>query len=82
MNSSITTSAPALAQAAAEHHVDGGERLLLGGRDNDAFAGGETVSLDDDRRAVLADVGLRASAIPEMRVRRRRDIVRRGIAPW
>ena len=47
------------AEAAAEHHVDRGFGLGQRLRDHDALAGGEPVGLDDDRRALLAHVGLR-----------------------
>ena len=48
------------AEAAGEHHVDGGHAppsTRLG--DDDALAGGEPVGLHDDRRALLAHIGLR-----------------------
>ena len=51
-----------LAEGAAEHHVDSGQRLIDRHRDDDALAGGEPVGLHHDRRALLADIGLCASA--------------------
>ena len=56
-NSSITTSAPAAPMRAGEAGLDRGERLLDRHRDGDALAGGEPVGLDDDRRALRADIG-------------------------
>src|SRR6185312_5244277 len=48
------------AEAPRQHRlVDGGERLLDGRSDGDAFAGGESVRLDDDRCAAPADELLR-----------------------
>ena len=41
-----------------QHHVDGIERLLPGHGHHHALAGGETVGLDHDRRAVLLDIRL------------------------
>ena len=75
MNSSITTSAPALAEFAAEHHVDGGERFLVSHGHDDALAGGQTVGLDDDRRALSEHIGSRAFAIGEMLIRRGRNML-------
>jgi hypothetical protein len=37
-------------------------RLIEGGRDDHAFAGGETIGLDDDRRAARIDMACAASA--------------------
>ena len=54
---SITTSAPAAPEAAAEHHVDGVLRLLEGCGDHDALAGRKAVGLHDDGHAVAADIG-------------------------
>ena len=50
--------AGSLAQAAAEHHVDGRVRGSEVFRDDHALAGGKPVGLDHDRRAALADIGL------------------------
>ena len=50
-NSSITISQAGVAEAAAEHHVDGGFGFGNGLRDDDALAGGEPVGLHHDRRA-------------------------------
>ena len=46
-----------------EHHVDRGVRFGGGRRDDDAFAGGEAVGLDDDRRARAVDVLVRRRRI-------------------
>ena len=56
-NSSITTSAPASPKPPLEHHVDGVLGLAHGLGDDDALAGGKPVGLDDDRRALAADIG-------------------------
>ncbi len=58
------------AERAAEHHVDGGERLIERHGDDNALAGGEAIGLDDDRRALRAHVRFRRLRIAEG-VRRR-----------
>ena len=52
-----------LAEAAAEHHVDRDFGLGEGFRHDHAFAGGEPVGLDDDRRAAAADIGFGRSRV-------------------
>ena len=47
------------AEGAAEAVVDRRERLGLGHRYGHALAGGKPVRLDDDRRALVADIGFR-----------------------
>ena len=64
-NDDFRTGAP---EAATEHHVDSVKRFFLGHRYDDAFAGGETVRLDHDRRALPADIGLCRRRIGEMRI--------------
>ena len=64
-----------LAKTAAEHHVDRVERLLLGHRHHDALAGGKTVGLDHDRRALRADIGLCLVRIGEVFVGSGRNVV-------
>ena len=59
----------------AEHRVDRGVRFLARRGDHHALARGEAVGLDDDRRAVLVDVGLRLAGVGEGRVARGRDAV-------
>ncbi len=49
--------AAGFAEAAAEHHVDGGFGLGDGLRYHHAFAGGKAVGLDHDRRAARAQIG-------------------------
>ena len=63
------------AEGAAEHHVDGVKRFRLGHRDHDALAGGKPVRLHDDRRALLADIGLCFLRIGKMLIGRGRDVV-------
>ena len=75
MNSSTTTCGAGSAEAAAEHHVDGGQRLVQRHRDDDALAGSKPVGLDDDRRALRADIGLRRLGIVEALVGRGRNAV-------
>ncbi len=53
------------AQAAREHHVDRGLRLSDARRHHHAFAGRKPVGLHDDRRALLADIGLRRLCVSE-----------------
>ena len=65
----MTTRAPAAAQRFADQHrVDRRVRFLARRRDDHAFARGEPVGLDDDRRAVRVDIGVRV-----VRVGKRRD---------
>ena len=63
------------AEAAAEHHVDRGFRLLHGLRDDHAFAGGKPVRLHDDRRACLAHIVLRGACAFEALIGGGRDVV-------
>ena len=65
-----------IAEPAGEHHVDGGFRFRNGLCDHDAFAGGETIGLHHDRRALRADVGLGGRGVVEALVGRGRNIVR------
>ncbi len=58
------------AEAAAEHVVDGLQRLGFGLRQDHALAGGEAVGLDHDRRAVFAHVGLGGLGVGEVAVAR------------
>ena len=74
MNSSITTSAPARAERAVEHHGDRGLGLALGHRDHDALAGGKAVGLDHDRRALLADIGQGGAGFGEVAVGAGRNV--------
>ena len=51
--------------AGIHHRVDGGKRLIVGGGDNDGFAGGEAVRLHHQRRATAADEFARGFGIVE-----------------
>ena len=46
-----------VAEGAAEAGLDRGQRLVERHRHRHALAGGEAVGLDDDRRALRADIG-------------------------
>ncbi len=46
------------AKGAVKTAVDGGKRLVERHRHGHALAGGKTVGLDDDRRTLLANIGL------------------------
>ena len=59
------------AEAAVEHHGDGGFRLRQRLRDHHALAGGKAVGLDHDRRALLAHIGQRVGGGVEALDRRR-----------
>ena len=63
------------AEPAAEHHVDGFERLIDRRRHHDALARREPVRLHHDRRATLAHVILRGHRVGEMRVSGGGDII-------
>ena len=63
------------AEAAVEHRVDGGQRLVERHRDDDALAGGKPVGLDDDRRALRADIAFRRRGIVEALVGGGRNVV-------
>ena len=65
-----------LAETAAEHHVDGGFGLGQRLRHDHALAGGEPVGLDDDRRALLAHIGLGGRGGGEALIGGGRDVVR------
>ena len=58
-----------------QHGVEGGVRLLARGGDHHAFAGGEAVGLDDDRRALGGDVRSRVARVVEAAVARGRQTV-------
>jgi len=74
MQSSTTTSATR-AEAAGENHVDGIERVLDRHSDHDALAGGEAIGLDDDGRALFADIGLGGIGAGEALIGGGRNIV-------
>src|SRR5690606_542534 len=69
---------PRSAEGAAEAVVDRGERLVLRHRHRYALAGGEAVGLDDDRRALVADIGFRGVGGGESAEGGGRDIVARA----
>ena len=48
-----------------KHHINGSERFILGHRHDHALACREAIGLDDDRRAVLLDIGARGSDVAE-----------------
>ena len=58
------------AKFAAEHIVDGGQGFGLGHGDDHAFASGQTIGFNHNRRALLADIGARGVGIGEMGVSR------------
>ena len=60
---------------AFEHHVDRVMGFLFGHGDDYALAGGKAISLDDDRSALAADVGVGGFGIREGFVVGRRNIV-------
>ena len=57
-----------LPKGAVEHVVDCGQSLGLGHGDDDAFACCQTVSFDNDWRAVCADVGTGGLGVGEMTI--------------
>ena len=61
--------------AVAEHGVDGCVGLAQGHGDNDAFAGGQAVGLDHDRRAALVNVDVGSDRVGKGLVGGRRDLV-------
>ena len=66
------------AERAVEAVVDRRKRLGLGHRDGHALAGGKPVGLDDDRRALLADIGLRRLGVGEAAIGGGRDVLARA----
>ena len=54
-----------LAKAPGENFVDGGKRLIHIHGDDDAFACGEPVGLDDNRRALFGDEGFGGGSVGE-----------------
>ena len=65
-----------LAEAAAEHHVDGIQRLFKIHRHHDALARRKAISLHHNRRTLRADIGLGCVGIGEMLIGGGRDVVR------
>ena len=63
-----------IAERAIEHHGDGGLRFIKRLGDDDALAGGQAIRLDDDRRALFADIGQRIVSRGEAAVRAGRNI--------
>ena len=64
-----------LAEAAAEHHVDGRQRLVARHRHDDALPRRKPFGLHHDRRALRADVVLRRIGVSKMRIGRGRNAV-------
>ena len=62
---------------ARQHVVNGGFGFCERHRHNHAFPGGQTVSLDDDRRAFLAQIGQRRLNFGKVLIFRRRDLMTR-----
>ena len=60
-----------------EHHVDRGMRLFACPRHHHALSAGEAVGLDDDRSAMLDDIGLGVRGALEARVAGGRDAMAR-----
>ncbi len=58
-----------------EHRIDCGMSVGRGAGDDHALAGGEAVRLDDDRRTLRIDVGVRFMRVGERGVARRRNAV-------
>ena len=48
---------------AGQHVVDGGVRFIQAHGDDDALAGGQAIGLDDDRRTLLVNVGMRCGRL-------------------
>ena len=63
------------AKSALEAVVDGGQRLVQRHGDGDALAGRQPVRLDDDRGALLADIGLGLRRVVEALVGAGRDVI-------
>ena len=75
MNSSTTTSAPAAPKPPPNIMSMASCASLQRHRDDDALAGGETIGLDHDRRALRADIGLGGIRIAEALIGRGRNVV-------